>query len=76
MPITSRQAIGYKELYDHLEGLCSLDEAVQRIKQRSRNYAKRQLSWFRRDARVIWLDMDELSRDDAVDAIQAYIERS
>ena len=74
--ITSRQAIGYKELYDHLEGLCSLDEAVQRIKQRSRNYAKRQLSWFRRDARVIWLDMDELSRDDAVDAIQAYIERS
>lgn len=74
--ITSRQAIGYKELYDYLEGLCSLDEAVQRIKQRSRNYAKRQLSWFRRDARIIWLDMDELSRDDAVDAIQANIERS
>lgn len=74
--ITSRQAIGYKELYDYLEGLCSLDEAVQRIKQRSRNYAKRQLSWFRRDARIIWLDMDELSRDDAVDAIQANLERS
>lgn len=74
--ITSRQAIGYKELYDYLGGLCSLDEAIQRIKQRSRNYAKRQLSWFKRDARIIWLDMDELSRDDAVDAIQAYIERS
>jgi tRNA dimethylallyltransferase len=43
----ARQALGYKELFDHLEGRGSLDEAVTRIQARSRNFAKRQLTWFR-----------------------------
>lgn len=67
--ITSRQAIGYKELFEYLDGVVSLDEAVETIKMRSRRYAKRQLSWFRRDDRVIWLDMDKLGVDGAVEAI-------
>lgn len=67
--ITSRQAIGYKEIIDYLEGDCSLDEAVSLIKQRSRRYAKRQLSWCRRDARTIWIDMDRLSTEQAADFI-------
>ncbi|OUP07806.1 tRNA (adenosine(37)-N6)-dimethylallyltransferase MiaA [Collinsella sp. An2] len=67
--ITSRQAIGYKELFDYLDGSCTLEEAVELIKMRSRRYAKRQLSWFRRDMRIAWLDMDELDVDGAVDAI-------
>lgn len=67
--ITSRQAIGYKEIMDALVGSCSLDEAVEAIKQRSRRYAKRQLSWWRRDSRTIWLDMDELGVAGAADAI-------
>lgn len=67
--ITSRQAIGYKELFEYLDGVVSLDDAVETIKMRSRRYAKRQLSWFRRDDRVIWLDMDKLGVDGAVEAI-------
>lgn len=53
---TAMQGIGYKELLMHLEGEISLAEAVELIKQRSRNYAKRQLTWFRRDDRYIWFD--------------------
>ena len=67
--ITSRQAIGYKEIIDYLEGICSLADAVSLIKQRSRRYAKRQLSWCRRDDRTIWLDMDQLSTNQAADFI-------
>lgn len=63
--LTSRQAIGYKELIDVLEGRCTIGEAVDLIKLRSRRYAKRQLSWFRRDPRITWLDMDVLDADGA-----------
>lgn len=63
--LTSRQAIGYKELIDALEGQCAIGEAVDLIKLRSRRYAKRQLSWFRRDPRITWLDMDVLDADGA-----------
>lgn len=58
--LTSRQAIGYKEIIDALSGRMTMDEAVELIKMRSRRYAKRQLSWFRRDERIEWIDMDEM----------------
>ena len=67
--ITSRQAIGYKELIDYLDGLCSLEDAISLIKQRSKRYAKRQLSWCRRDSRTIWLDMDQMTTEQAADFI-------
>lgn len=67
--ITSRQAIGYKEIIQALDGELAMTEAVELIKKRSRRYAKRQLAWCRRDARMIWLDMDRLGVDGAVDAI-------
>lgn len=63
--LTARQAIGYKELIDVLEGRAALDDAVDLIKRRSRRYAKRQLTWFRRDRRITWLDLDELTVEDA-----------
>ena len=63
--LTARQAIGYKELIDVLEGRATLDDAVELIKRRSRRYAKRQLTWFRRDRRIAWLDLDDLSVEDA-----------
>lgn len=63
--LTARQAIGYKELIDVLEGHAKLDDAVELIKRRSRRYAKRQLTWFRRDRRITWLDLDELTVEDA-----------
>ena len=62
---TARQAIGYKELLGVCEGRLSQADAIALIKRRSRRYAKRQLSWLRRDTRVRWLDMDVLSIDEA-----------
>lgn len=67
--LTSRQAIGYKEIIDALSGLTTMEEAVALIKQRSRRYAKRQLSWCRRDPRTIWIDMDAYSLDQAANFI-------
>ena len=57
----SMQGIGYKEILYYLEGDVKLQEAINMIKQGSRNYAKRQLTWFRRDKRVTFLDKDKLS---------------
>ena len=57
----SMQGIGYKEILYYLEGDVKLQEAINMIKQGSRNYAKRQLTWFRRDPRVTFLDKDKLS---------------
>ena len=57
----SMQGIGYKEILYYLEGNVKLQEAINMIKQGSRNYAKRQLTWFRRDPRVTFLDKDKLS---------------
>ena len=54
---TARQALGYKELIDHLEGTRGLDEAVATIVTRTRQFAARQDRWFRRDPRIRWIDM-------------------
>ncbi|MCR1950048.1 MULTISPECIES: tRNA (adenosine(37)-N6)-dimethylallyltransferase MiaA [unclassified Clostridium] len=62
--VQSMQGIGYKEIFYYLEGKISLDEAVEMIKQGSRNYAKRQLTWFRRDPRAIFLDKDLFSEEE------------
>lgn len=50
------QAIGYKEVVAALEGRCSLDEAMAAVQQASRRYAKRQISWFKRDRRIYWIE--------------------
>ncbi len=57
--LTSMQAIGYKELLAYLDGEVSLEQAVTDIKMATRRFVKRQLSWFRRDPRVRWLQLDE-----------------
>lgn len=66
---TAMQAIGYKEIVDYLEGSCTLPEATEEIKKRTRRYAKRQLSWFKRDGRVKWLDLDQMDTNGAADMI-------
>ncbi len=55
---TARQALGYKEIIDHLEGACSLDEAVATLVLRTRQFAVRQIRWFRRDPRVRWVQIE------------------
>ena len=52
---TSMQAIGYKEFVDAIHGRCSVDDAAALVKQSSRRYAKRQLTWFRRNSAIHWL---------------------
>ncbi len=53
------QGLGYKEILDYLEGDCTLEEAVYRIKRDTRHFAKRQLTWFRREREVIWIHKPE-----------------
>ena len=48
--------VGYKEIFDHLDGKVSLDEAVEKIQLNTRHYAKRQITWWRRDPAIHWLD--------------------
>lgn len=72
--LTSMQAIGYKEIIDALRGAITMDEARELIKMRSRRYAKRQLSWFKRDDRIVWFDMDEFTIDEVVADIYCRIE--
>jgi tRNA dimethylallyltransferase len=55
---TAGQALGYRELFDHLDGRCSLDEARTRALARTRRFAVRQERWFRRDPRIRWFDVD------------------
>ena len=55
----SMQGLGYKELLSYLDGECTLDDAVSQIKQSTRHFAKRQLTWFRREKDTIWMNKDE-----------------
>jgi len=72
--LTSRQAIGYKEVLDALAGRCTMDEASELVKARTRRYAKRQLSFFRHDERVTWINLDERTHDEAARQIIAELE--
>ena len=66
---TALQAIGYKEIVAALDGALSMDEAVALVKQFSRNYAKKQMTWFRRDPRSIWIEAEGRSVDEIADEI-------
>ena len=62
----SMKGIGYKEILYYLNGEISLNEAIEMIKQGSRNYAKRQLTWFRKDPRINWINKDDFKSDDEI----------
>ena len=53
--LNALQTVGYTELFDHLDGKLSLNEAVEKIKQNTRNYAKRQMTWFRKEKGIQWI---------------------
>ena len=57
--MTSMQGLGYKQLFAHLEGECTLEEAVAKTKIETRHFAKRQLTWFRREPDAIWIDVEK-----------------
>lgn len=64
---TAMQALGYKEIVAAFNGSISMEEAVEDIKRGSRNYAKRQMTWFRHDERVHWIDAPGKTLDEIVD---------
>ncbi len=61
--MVSMQGLGYKEVIDYLSGEISLEEAAQKIKQETRHFAKRQLTWFRRERDVLWVNKNELEHN-------------
>lgn len=61
--MVAMQGLGYKEILEYLEGGCSLEEAVYRIKRDTRHFAKRQLTWFRREREVIWVEKQQFAYD-------------
>ena len=66
--LNALQTVGYRELFDYLDGKMSLEKAVDKIKQNTRHYAKRQLTWFKADSSIRWFDAGD------TDSIVTYIE--
>lgn len=62
--MVSMQGLGYKEMLDHLDGIYTLEEAVEIIKRDTRHFAKRQLTWFRRERNVVWINKEEFHYDE------------
>jgi len=74
--LTSSQAIGYKEFVPVVEKKAEVTTAAEEVKQATRRYAKRQLTWFRSDPRVMWIDVTEMSTSDVAAAALTLIESS
>ena len=72
--LTASQAIGYAELAEHLDGTLALDEAMERTVKRTKQLARRQMAWFRRDPRIRWFDADDRGAGGVVDDVRAFLE--
>ena len=72
--LVSMQGLGYKEILSYLDGEISLEEAVYLIKRDTRHFAKRQLTWFRREKEVIWINKNEFGYDEEK-ILQAIVEK-
>lgn len=62
--MVSMQGLGYKEILEYLDGRCSLEEAVYKLKRDTRHFAKRQITWFKREKDVIWINKKECNYDE------------
>jgi len=67
------QAIGYKEIYDYLDGVIDLEAAVELVKRNSRRLAKRQYTWFRNQMDVIWFDVDVANFEKTVEKVEVFL---
>lgn len=61
--LNALNTVGYKELFDYFDGNCTLDFAIDKIKQHSRNYARKQLTWFKKDKEMPWIDLSDETID-------------
>ncbi len=62
--MVSMQGLGYKEMLDYLDGNCTREEAVERIQRETRHFAKRQITWFKRERDVVWIDKQQYAYDE------------
>lgn len=69
--LNSLNTVGYKELFMHFDGNCTLEFAIDKIKQHSRNYARKQLSWFNRSNDIHWIDLS----DETIDAKETILNK-
>ena len=69
------QGLGYKELLSYLDGECSLSEAVRIIKRDTRHFAKRQLTWFRRERQTDWISMDRKTDEEILKELATVMEK-
>jgi tRNA dimethylallyltransferase len=60
--LNALKTVGYTELFDHLDNKISLDEAVELIKKNTRHYAKRQMTWFKKDDSIRWISPSDLQQ--------------
>lgn len=68
--------IGYKELYNYFDGLCSKEEAVEKIKQNSRHYAKRQYTFLNNQLNVVWFETDYNNFNNTIEKVSSYIKNN
>lgn len=71
--LVSMQGIGYKEFIPYFNGECTLDEAVTQLKTNTRRFAKRQLTWFRRQIDGLWIDMSKATGEEALEDVLDYL---
>ena len=64
--LKNMKTVGYQELIEYLNGNCSIDEAIEKIKQHTRNYAKRQMTWYKKDPEINWTTYDHYLRETTI----------
>ena len=73
--LVSMQGIGYKEFVPYFNGECTLEEAVTQLKTNTRRFAKRQLTWFRRQIDGLWVDLGNATGEKAMEDVLSYLKQ-
>ncbi len=73
--ITAFQALGYKEMLEYIEGKKTLEEAVKLLKRRTKEFAKRQFTWFRKETDFKWINLSQVGEEEAIEIIKQDIEK-
>ena len=66
---TASQALGYRQVLDHLAGERTLEETIARVKTKTWQYARRQLTWFRKQSQTHWIDLDHTSVEEQIQIV-------
>ena len=70
--LNALQTVGYRELFDHLNGLFTLPQAIERIKINTRQYAKRQMTWFKKDTSIHWFDAANMDVESVLNRVGSW----